>query len=43
VSLVAYTSTLKADTAATIIGATHRATEEYLRGRRVSTALLRNG
>jgi NAD(P)H dehydrogenase (quinone) len=43
VSLVAYTSTLQADTAATIIGATHRATEEYLRERRVPSALLRNG
>jgi NAD(P)H dehydrogenase (quinone) len=43
VSLVAYTSTLRADTAATIIGATHRATEEYLRERRVPSALLRNG
>jgi NAD(P)H dehydrogenase (quinone) len=43
VSLVAYTSTLRADTAATIIGATHRATEEYLRERRVPSVLLRNG
>jgi NAD(P)H dehydrogenase (quinone) len=43
VSLVAYTSTLQADTAATIIGATHRATEEYLRERRVPSVLLRNG
>ena len=42
-SLVAYTSTLQADTAATIIGATHRATEEYLRERRVPSLLLRNG
>ena len=42
VSLVAYTSTLRADTAATIIGATHRATEEYLRERRVPSVLLRN-
>jgi NAD(P)H dehydrogenase (quinone) len=42
VSLVAYTSTLQADTAATIIGATHRATEEYLRERRVPSVLLRN-
>jgi NAD(P)H dehydrogenase (quinone) len=40
VSLVAYTSTLQADTAATIIGATHRATEEYLRERRVPSVLL---
>ena len=43
VSLVAYTSTLRADTAATVIGATHRATEEYLRERRVPSVLLRNG
>ena len=43
VSLVAYTSTLQADTAATVIGATHRATEEYLRERRVPSVLLRNG
>ena len=43
VSLVAYTSTLQADTAATIIGATHRATEEYLRERRVPSVVLRNG
>jgi NAD(P)H dehydrogenase (quinone) len=43
VSLVAYTSTLRADTAATIIGATHRATEDYLRERRVPSVLLRNG
>ena len=43
VSLVAYTSTLRAGTAATIIGATHRATEEYLRERRVPSVLLRNG
>ena len=43
VSLVAYTSTLQADTAATIIGATHRATEEYLRERRAPSVQLRNG
>jgi NAD(P)H dehydrogenase (quinone) len=43
VSLVAYTSTLQAGTAATIIGATHRATEEYLRERRAPSVLLRNG
>jgi NAD(P)H dehydrogenase (quinone) len=43
VSLVAYTSTLRAGTAATVIGATHRATEEYLRERRVPSVLLRNG
>jgi NAD(P)H dehydrogenase (quinone) len=40
---VAYTSTLQAEAAATIIGATHRATEEYLRERRVPSVLLRNG
>jgi NAD(P)H dehydrogenase (quinone) len=43
VSLIAYTSTLQADTAATVIGATHRATEQYLRERRAPSALLRNG
>jgi NAD(P)H dehydrogenase (quinone) len=43
VSLVAYTSTLQAGTTATIIGATHRATEEYLRERRAPSVLLRNG
>lgn len=43
VSLVAYTSMLQADTAANILAATHRATEEYLRERRVSSVLLRNG
>jgi NAD(P)H dehydrogenase (quinone) len=43
VSLVAYTSTLQAGTATTIIGATHRATEDYLRDRRVPSVLLRNG
>jgi len=43
VSLVAYTSTLQADTVATVIGVTHRATEEYLRERRVPSVLLRNG
>src|ERR1700761_1384298 len=40
---VGYQRTLRADTAATIIGATHRATEEYLRERRVPSVLLRNG
>src|ERR1700733_7873128 len=43
VSLGAYTSTLQADTSATIIGATHRDTEEYLRERRVPSVRLRNG
>jgi NAD(P)H dehydrogenase (quinone) len=43
VSLVAYTSMLRAETAATILGATHRATEEYLRERGVPSVLLRNG
>jgi NAD(P)H dehydrogenase (quinone) len=41
-SLVAYTSMLRADTAGTILSATHHATEEYLR-ERVPTVLLRNG
>ncbi|MBS2532781.1 SDR family oxidoreductase [Catenulispora sp. NF23] len=43
VSLVAYTSMTRADTTATIIGATHRGTEEYLRERAVPSVLLRNG
>ncbi len=43
VSLVAYTSMLHADTGATILAATHRATEEYLRERGVPSVLLRNG
>ncbi|MEU4896294.1 SDR family oxidoreductase [Streptomyces sp. NPDC044780] len=42
VSLVAYTSMAHADTATTILAATHRATEEYLRGRAVPSVLLRN-
>ncbi len=42
VSLVAYTSMSHADTATTILAATHRATEEYLRGRGVPSVLLRN-
>jgi len=43
VSLVAYTSTTHADTATTILGATHRETEAYLRDRRIPSVLLRNG
>ncbi|SHM92566.1 SDR family oxidoreductase [Actinacidiphila paucisporea] len=43
VSLVAYTSTTHADTATTVIGATHRETEEYLRDRGTPSVLLRNG
>ncbi|MFE7015949.1 SDR family oxidoreductase [Streptomyces sp. NPDC057651] len=43
VSLVAYTSTTHADTATTIIGATHGETEEYLRDSGVPSVLLRNG
>lgn len=43
VSLVAYTSMLNADTATTILGPTHRETEEYLRERDVPSVLLRNG
>ncbi|HWO64823.1 MAG TPA: SDR family oxidoreductase [Umezawaea sp.] len=42
VSLVVYTSMTRADTATTILGATHRATEEYLRERDVPHVLLRN-
>ncbi|MEU5313574.1 SDR family oxidoreductase [Streptomyces sp. NPDC021562] len=42
VSLVAYTSTTHADTATTVIGATHGETEEYLRDRGVPSVLLRN-
>ena len=42
VSLVAYTSMTHADTAATILAETHRATEEYLRERNVPSVLLRN-
>jgi NAD(P)H dehydrogenase (quinone) len=43
VSLVAYTSMTRADTTATIIGETHRATEEYLREQTVPSVMLRNG
>ncbi|WP_433153271.1 SDR family oxidoreductase [Actinomadura nitritigenes] len=43
VSLMAYTSTTHADTAATIIGATHGETEKYLRDRGIPSVLLRNG
>ncbi|MGW5771802.1 SDR family oxidoreductase [Streptomyces longwoodensis] len=42
VSLVAYTSTTHADTATTVLGATHRETEEYLRDRATPSVLLRN-
>lgn len=42
VSLVAYTSTTHANTATTVIGATHGETEEYLRGRGIPSVLLRN-
>ncbi|WP_109005811.1 SDR family oxidoreductase [Streptomyces rishiriensis] len=42
VSLVAYTSTTHADTATTIIGATHGETEKYLRDRGIPSVLLRN-
>ncbi|MDX3763937.1 SDR family oxidoreductase [Streptomyces mirabilis] len=42
VSLVAYTSMAHADTATTILAATHRATEEYLREHGVPSVLLRN-
>ncbi|MFE2374833.1 SDR family oxidoreductase [Streptomyces sp. NPDC059398] len=42
VQLVAYTSMSHADTATTILAATHRATEEYLRERAVPSVLLRN-
>nr|WP_078972657.1 SDR family oxidoreductase [Streptomyces antibioticus] len=43
VSLVAYTSTTHADTATTVIGATHGETEAYLRDRGIPSVLLRNG
>ncbi|MFC9501597.1 SDR family oxidoreductase [Streptomyces sp. NPDC056982] len=42
-SLVAYTSTTHADTATTIIGATHGETEEYLRDCGIPSVVLRNG
>ncbi|MBE1496199.1 NAD(P)H dehydrogenase (quinone) [Amycolatopsis lexingtonensis] len=42
VSSVVYTSMTHADTATTILAATHRATEEYLRERGVTHVLLRN-
>jgi NAD(P)H dehydrogenase (quinone) len=42
VSLVAYTSMTRADTATTILARTHRVTEEYLRERQVPSVLLRN-
>ncbi|GAA3026647.1 SDR family oxidoreductase [Streptosporangium longisporum] len=43
VSLVAYTSTTHADTATTVIGATHGETEKDLRDRGIPSVLLRNG
>ncbi|MER6421123.1 SDR family oxidoreductase [Streptomyces sp. NPDC001137] len=43
VSLVAYTSTTHADTATTVIGATHSETEAYLQDRGIPSVLLRNG
>ncbi|MTD57020.1 SDR family oxidoreductase [Amycolatopsis pithecellobii] len=42
VSLIAYTSMVRADSATTILGATHRKTEDYLRERDVPTVFLRN-
>ncbi|MEV7126780.1 SDR family oxidoreductase [Streptomyces sp. NPDC093260] len=42
VSLVAYTSTTHADTVTTVLGATHRETEEYLRDHGIPGVLLRN-
>ncbi|WP_420309364.1 SDR family oxidoreductase [Streptomyces sp. YS-B37] len=42
VSLVAYTSMTHADRATTILAATHRATEEYLRERALPSVMLRN-
>ena len=43
VALIAYTSMLHADSATTILGATHRQTEAYLRESGVPAVLLRNG
>ncbi|MCC2274154.1 SDR family oxidoreductase [Streptomyces sp. ET3-23] len=43
VSLVVYTSTTHADTAGTVIGATHGETEKYLRDRGIPGVVLRNG
>lgn len=43
VSLVVYTSTTHADTATTVIGATHGETEKYLRDSGTPSVLLRNG
>lgn len=42
VSLLAYTSTTRADTATSIIGATHGETETHLRDRAVPSVVLRN-
>jgi NAD(P)H dehydrogenase (quinone) len=43
VSLVAYTSTLQADTAATVIGATHRATYTDLSAQELARVLAGAG
>jgi NAD(P)H dehydrogenase (quinone) len=43
VSLIAYAGMLHADTATTILGATHRETEAYLRESGVPAVVLRNG
>ena len=43
VSLLAYTSTLKADTATTILARDHQATEAYIRASGVPYTFLRNG
>lgn len=43
VSLIAYTSMLRADSATTILGVGHRETEEYLGERDAPAAFLRNG
>ncbi|MGC4934413.1 SDR family oxidoreductase [Gordonia sp. DT30] len=42
VSLVVYTSTTHADTAGSVLGNTHRETEEYLRDRGIPSVMLRN-
>ncbi|MGW3450488.1 SDR family oxidoreductase [Streptomyces sp. NPDC001076] len=42
VSLIAYTSMTRANTARTILAGTHRATEEYLRERDAPAVVLRN-
>lgn len=40
---MAYTSKTHADTATTVIGATHGETEQYSRDRGIPSVLLRNG